>query len=304
MTGGTSGLGAVALEQLARQPGTRVLLGARGPKPAGTENLPVQTLPLDLAKLDSVRAFAAAVIDRLAGAGIDSLVLNAGVNMHDGKSRTADGFETTFGVNHLAHYLLLRLLMPHLASGAVVVLTTSATHDPAAKTILPVPRHADARLLAHPEQDPQRDEKARAAAGRAYSSSKLCNILTARALAAQPEAVAGNWRVLAYDPGPTGGTNLMRNTPPAMRMLWKLLGTSARALMPHFNSRAAAGGNLAGLAGGRIIPPTGQWHARVVKNELTWPRPSELALSDEARDALWRDSAPLVGLPSTTPAGS
>lgn len=292
MTGGTAGLGAVALSHMTQERDVRVLLGARGTPPAG-----VETLSLDLARLGSVRTFATAVIDRLGGAPIDALALNAGLSLHSDASRTADGFETTFAVNHLAHYLLLRLLMPHLAPGAIVVLTTSATHDPAAKTILPVPRHADAQMLAHPDRDPQHDAKPRAAAGRAYTSSKLCNILTARALATQPEAVAGNWLVVAFDPGPTPGTGLMRDMPAALRLLWRLLGTSARALMPHFNSREAAGGNLAGIALGRITPPAGQHHARVVKDRLTWPAPSELARRDDVMDALWRDSAKLVGLP-------
>jgi hypothetical protein len=50
----------------------------------------------------------------------------------------------------------LRLLQPELAHGA------------------------DARLLAYPETDPERDQSPTVAAGRAYSSSKLCNLLTAR----------------------------------------------------------------------------------------------------------------------------
>jgi hypothetical protein len=41
------------------------------------------------------------------------------------------GFEATFAVNHLAHYLLPRLLMPRLAHDGSVVLTTSDMHDPA-----------------------------------------------------------------------------------------------------------------------------------------------------------------------------
>ena len=291
MTGGTSGLGAIALSHMTQERDVRVLLGARSTPPAG-----IQTLPLDLARLDSVRTFATAVIDRLGGAPIDALVLNAGLSLHSDSNRTADGFETTFAVNHLAHYLLLRLLMPHLAPRTIVVLTTSSTHDPAAKTILPAPRHADAQMLAHPDRYPQHDAKQRAAAGRAYTSSKLCNILTARALAAQPEAVAGTWRVVAYDPGPTPGTDLVRHTPAAVRLLWRLLAASARFL-PRFNSREAAGGNLAGIALGRITPPAGQYHARVVKDRLTWPAPSDLAQRDDVMAALWRDSAKLVGLP-------
>ncbi|MEV4515497.1 SDR family NAD(P)-dependent oxidoreductase [Dactylosporangium sp. NPDC049525] len=291
MTGGSSGLGAVTLQRVRDSGEARVLLGVRGVGPEG-----VEAPRLDLARLDSVRTFAAEVEERLGTARIDALVLNAGVSLHSADTRTADGFETTFAVNHLAHYLLLRLLMPRLAAGAVVTLTTSATHDPAAKTILPVPRHADAQLLAHPDQDPGRDTDPRKGGGRAYTTSKLCNILTARALAASAEAQENGWRVVAYDPGPTPGTGLLRETPAPVRAFWALLGTPLRVLFPRFNSREAAGGNLADIALGRIEPPAGELHGRVVRNKLTWPAPSELALSDDAMEALWRDSAKLVGL--------
>ena len=289
MTGATSGIGAVALSRMVREPGVRVLVGARGTPQPGTE-----TLPLDLASLASVREFAGTVAERLGDDSIDALVLNAGASMRTDTGRTADGFEVTFAVNHLAHYDLLRLLTPRLASGAVVVITTSATHDPAAKTILPPPRHADAELLAHPDRDPQHDTEPRAAAGRAYASSKLCNVLTVRAFAALPEAAAHGWRVIAYDPGPTGGTGLLRDAPAALRIGWRLLGTRARMLMPRFNSLDVVGGNLADIALSRITPPDGQYHARVAGNRLTWVPPSDLAQSDDAREGLWRDSAKLL----------
>src|SRR4029453_14753733 len=99
MTGGTSGLGQVAANRLLATPSTRLLLGARRPGPPAAE-----TIPLDLAYLDSVRSFAAAVGERLGTDPIGTLVLNAG-RSGDAAARTADGLETTFAVNHLAHYL-------------------------------------------------------------------------------------------------------------------------------------------------------------------------------------------------------
>ena len=54
----------------------------------------------------------------------------------------------TFGVNHLAHDLLLRLLLPKLAYGATVVITTSDTHDP--KTNPLAPKQLYPEQLIHP----------------------------------------------------------------------------------------------------------------------------------------------------------
>lgn len=144
MTGGTSGFGATAAARLRRSGESRLILGVRRPTPVG------ESIPLDLAGLESVRAFATSVRERLADAPVDALVLNAGMIRADVTGRTVDGFETTFAVDHLAQYLLVRLLLPVLADGAVVVLTTSGTHDHATRAGLEPPRHADAELLAHP----------------------------------------------------------------------------------------------------------------------------------------------------------
>jgi NAD(P)-dependent dehydrogenase (short-subunit alcohol dehydrogenase family) len=290
MTGGTSGLGKVAAQRMVDSPDIRLLLGVRGDRPPDAH-----TLPLNLARLQSVRDFAAAVDEQLGPTGVHALVLNAGTTLPNDDGRTVDGFETAFAVNHLAHYVLLRLLLPRLADGAIVVLTTSGTHDPAEDTVVAPPRHANAYLLAHPDQDPNRDPQPRTAGGRAYSSSKLCNLLTARGLAAQSDTQRRHLTVVAYNPGPTPGTRLMRNGPPAVRAAWRAL-VPLRPLIPRFNSRSAAGNTLADLALGNIRPPTGHIYAALRRGHLTWPDPSELARHDGLRDALWRDSATLAGL--------
>jgi NAD(P)-dependent dehydrogenase (short-subunit alcohol dehydrogenase family) len=87
MTGGTSGLGHATVRRLLQEPETRLLLGTRGRGGADAE-----TLPLDLSRLESVHAFAQAVVDRLEGTPIDALVLNAGVQIWNDEQRTADGF--------------------------------------------------------------------------------------------------------------------------------------------------------------------------------------------------------------------
>lgn len=168
MTGGTAGLGQVAAQRISAVPDTRLLVGARTTSPGLFD-----TAPLDLSRLASVRDFAAT----LSATKIDVLVLNAGVQLATNANRTEDGFETNFAVNHLAHYLLLRSLLPQLADDATVVITTSDTHDPKTNSF-GAPRDLDPESLAHPASP------GRFRAGfRAYSASKLCNILTVRALA-------------------------------------------------------------------------------------------------------------------------
>lgn len=292
MTGGTSGFGAVAAERLRRAGAVRVILGARG-APASADQL-----PLDLADLSSVRDFAASVRDDLGGTPVDALVLNAGLILADVEHRTVDGFETTFAVNHLAHYLLLRTLLPVLAADVTVVLTTSGTHDPATGAGLAPPRHADADLLAHPERDPGLDPRPRTAGEHAYTASKLCTVLTARALAQRDRRIT----VLAYCPGQVFGTGLARDLPWYLRTVWSALGTPVlnrpvRRFAPTLNARSAAGNALADLATGTVRPPAGRHYAALRGGELTWPDPAELARRDDAAQALWTASARLVGLP-------
>jgi NAD(P)-dependent dehydrogenase (short-subunit alcohol dehydrogenase family) len=290
MTGGTSGFGVVAARKLIRNPSTRVFLGVRkSPGPDGAT-----ALPLDLACLDSVRVFASEVSDRIGASGIAALILNAGGGFP--ATRTVDGFETNFAVNHLAHYLLLRLLLPKLADGATVVLTTSGAHDPAKKTVIPPPKHADAIRLANPERDPDADASPRAAAGRAYSASKLCNLLTAQALAAHPEARVRNLSVIAYSPGPTPGTGLVRDRGAMLDFVWRRLGPALRFFMPRLNSPDVAGEALAELVLGAVRPPEGRVYALLERGRLCFPDPSELARRDDVMKTLWRDSAILVGL--------
>jgi NAD(P)-dependent dehydrogenase (short-subunit alcohol dehydrogenase family) len=293
MTGGTSGFGAIAAERLSGN--ARLVLGARRPTSGG------ESIPLDLTELGSVRVFAASVRERLGDTPVDALVLNAGMVRYDVTGRTVDGFETTFAVNHLAHYLLLRLLLPTLADGATVVLTTSGTHDPATKASLATPRHADAELLAHPDRDSDRDPRPRKAGEHAYTASKLCAVLTARFLSEHPDVQTRRLTVVAYDPGQVFGTGLAKDLSFPLRIAWSLLGTPVlgrplRRLNRNLNSRTAAGNHLADLALGLATPPNGRTYAALRRAQLTWPDPSELARRDELAQALWNDSARLVGL--------
>src|SRR5277367_749754 len=245
--------------------------------------------PLDLARLSNVRSVGQALEKKLDGTKIDVLILNAGAQFGNTKNRTEDGFESTFAINHLAHYLLLRLLTPNLAKNATVVITTSDVHDPKMNPL--GPKELEPETLAHPNAK----GKGFIPGFRAYSSSKLCDLLTARALEASTEAQTNGMRVIAYNPGLTPDTSLYRAWP-----WWaKLMMASASIVRPlaGINTIEQAGNAIADLGLGTIVPPTGRIYASLVKGKLTWPDPSELAQSDTAMKGLWVESAYMVGLP-------
>jgi len=150
--------------------------------------------------------------------------------------RTEDGFETTFAVNHLAHYLLLRLLMPRLVSGAIVVTTTSNLHDPKTNQIAP-PEHADGEKLARGQIELSNNSPGSRSAIRAYATSKLCNLLTARALASSAFAQERGLRVIAFNPGLTPGTQLTRNHPLAFRLFLCSDSADSEPIPAHEHSR-------------------------------------------------------------------
>ena len=74
-------------------------------------------MKLDLSSLDSVREFAKAFKKEFSQ--LDILICNAGViSPGKYKSKSADGFELHFAVNHLGHFLLTNLLLEHVKKAA------------------------------------------------------------------------------------------------------------------------------------------------------------------------------------------
>src|ERR1700684_1392143 len=143
MTGGTAGFGAVAAKRIFNTPNTKLILGARD-----NRNSSIETLPLDLSRLSNVRSFVQSLEKKLNGTKIDILIMNAGAQFGDTKHRTGDGFESTFAINQLAHYFLLRLLTADLAKNGNIVITTSDVHDP---RMVPFgPKERNPAALAHP----------------------------------------------------------------------------------------------------------------------------------------------------------
>ncbi|MBY6154659.1 SDR family NAD(P)-dependent oxidoreductase [Vannielia litorea] len=290
MTGGTSGFGAKALELLAQERDTRIILGARGEGravPAG-----VEVLPLDLASLQSTRAFAAEVQRRLAGDGIDVLLLNAGLHGSKAGQVSAEGYGLTFAVNHLAHYLLTRLLLPRLALCGRLVITSSNMHNPPLKRL--APKELDLSEWAHPTPG------GGGTGTRGYCASKLCNLMTAQTLARQPDVEQRRIDVIAFNPGLTGGAGGGDASPLrrlAIKGLTRTLFPAIGLFVPEFNMNTPehSGRMLADVATGRLSPPEGVY-VSLVNGLPTFPAPSTLARNLKAQNRLWNESAEMVGL--------
>jgi NAD(P)-dependent dehydrogenase (short-subunit alcohol dehydrogenase family) len=175
ITGGNAGIGRAAAVELARM-GATVLITSRDEQKgadalaelrrrSGRDDAAV--LPLDLASLRSVRALAERVLrdyDRL-----DVLVNNAGAVLSERKL-TEDGFEATFGVNHLGHFLLTELLVERLKQSAPARIINVAS---VAHRFVPG---------GFSFADPQ-FERRRYRGAAAYNQSKLANILFTMELA-------------------------------------------------------------------------------------------------------------------------
>jgi len=174
ITGGNAGIGKEAAVGLAQQ-GADVIITSRDAERGasavadirervGGDN--VDVMRLDLASFASIRSFASELLDRVER--IDVLIDNAG-GINGKRHETEDGFELTFGANHLGHFLLTNLLLDRLRASAPsrVVVVSSTVHKQVRKGL--------------DFDDLQSERKYRA--GDAYAKSKLANIYFTRELA-------------------------------------------------------------------------------------------------------------------------
>ena len=197
ITGGNSGLGFETAKKIAKDKEYRVILACRNQEKAeeavrkikeetGNEN--ILSMQLDTASLASVRRFAADYESRNLG-GIYALLLNAGINgMHTGM--TEDGMEIVFATNHLGHFLLANLMLPHMEPDGKIFSTSSDMHDsPMGKMVW-----GGTEALAHPSEEGKQSRLR-------YSFSKLCNLYFVYELARRLEEAGSGIHVNAFNPG-------------------------------------------------------------------------------------------------------
>ncbi len=268
LTGATRGIGRAAAIALARGGAEVVVVGreserveavVREARAAGGD-APVHAQVADLSLMASVRELAEELRDR--HDRIDVLANNAGA-LFASRTVTAEGFEKTLALNHLAPFLLTNLLLDRLSGGRVVTTASDA--------------HTGGRL----DLDDLQSTRSYAAM-RVYGTSKLCNILFTRELARRAPELHAN----CFHPGVVR-TGFGKNE----NGVWKVLTTLGA---PFFRPPERGARSLVWLAtseeGGRL---TGEY----VVDETV--RQASVAAQDLVlARGLWERSAALLGLPA------
>ncbi|MFC4008418.1 oxidoreductase [Nonomuraea purpurea] len=290
VTGANSGIGYVTAGELARR-GAHVVLACRDLERGRAalarmrDEMPQASLDLrqvDLSRLASIREFAAAWDhDRL-----DLLVNNAGIAMVP-YARTADGFESQFGVNHLGPFALTGLLLPHLlaAPDPRVIAVSSMAHRFARFDLDNLNAERSYRPAFH------------------YGRTKRATLYFAMELQRKAEAAGLTLRSMAVEPGFTR-SNVLTGGPNSDRGRLYLAATRlilrvAFRPTPEGAKTSLYAATVPDLPGGAYIVPDGplQIHGEPTR------RTGEPALHDtETAQRLWQLSERLTGVTYDLPA--
>ena len=270
VTGANSGIGRAAATALAGH-GARVVLAVRntekGDAAASQMSGTTEVRRLDLASLDSVKEFAAGWNEP-----IDILINNAGI-MIPPLSRTADGFEMQFGTNHLGHFALTNLLLPHVTDRVVTV--SSGGH----------------RMGAIDFTDLNWERK-RYRAWRAYGQSKLANLLFTAELQRRLSAAGSAVTAHAAHPG-YAATNLQFHSGSRFYDVLSAVGNRVIAQDDKGGALPTLYSAVTELPGNSYVGPSGFMEGRGA------PAPvgrSKAAQDMETAGRLWEVSEQLTGV--------
>lgn len=276
VTGATSGIGLVTARKLAEH-GAYVVLACRdvekGRAVRATMAPNTEVRRVDLADLDSVRAFA----DELADWRIETLINNAGV-FTDTLQRTAQGHELHFGTNVLGHFLLTQLL---LRSGNLtdrVVWLSSTAHRMNALDL-----------------DDLDWRRRRFVSWRAYAASKLADLVLAYEQQRRFSGSGSPLRSVAAHPGFSATDLFAHASTPLLAQMVGLIGRVP--LISQDAERGSASTLFAAtvpdLAGGTYVGPSGPQEMQGP------PRPVGSSARSHDRDlgrSLWAACEELTGL--------
>jgi NAD(P)-dependent dehydrogenase (short-subunit alcohol dehydrogenase family) len=292
ITGANKGLGFYTALQVAKNQDYRIIIASRDAEKARqamrkitskTGNKNIQFISLDLSDLNSVKSFVDEIDSR--DLKIDGLINNAGVQYISPTKLTKQGYELTFGVNHLGHFLLTNLLIPQLNPFCRIVNVASFVHHPNAKTRMSPPNYIKARDLAF-VNDKAVTDFIRKGTER-YSTSKLCNVLFTYKLAdvLKYKSISVN----AFDPGMMPGTGLADDYNAIQKFVWKYIFPVFTLFRKGVNSPATSGSDLANLIlSDDFKNVTGKYFVRNVIDDS-----SPESKDKDKQDDLWNTSLDL-----------
>lgn len=272
ITGANTGIGKITARELARR-GAHVIFACRSADKTlpvideikrETGNQQLEFVALDLSDLASVRRCAEELLAR--NIPIHGLINNAG--LAGSRGTTKDGFELTFGTNHLGHYLFTRLLLDRIKQSgpARIINVASASHYQARKIDWGALREKTKSRTGLPE----------------YAVSKLSNVLFTKELARRLEGTGVT--TYALHPGVVA-TDVWRRVPGPVRwVMKKFMVTPEQGAQTSI--RCATAPELAG--------ETGRYYDRDGREK----RPSKLADDAALARELWTKSAEWTGLPA------
>ncbi|WP_433709081.1 SDR family NAD(P)-dependent oxidoreductase [Paenibacillus illinoisensis] len=299
ITGGNSGLGYQCAKNIAlKSKNYTVVLACRNKNKAvaaseslrnETGNPNIYSLELDLASLASVREFHNS-FKQENYPPLFSLVCNAGFNL-PALAYTKDGFEATFGVCHLGHYLLANLMLPQMMNNGRIIFVSSDMHNPP-KVIYPTtPAFKNSMELAYPEKNGKITTKSLMMR---YPMAKLSNILCTREMASRiGNETKKHVTVNAFNPGLMTDTNFMSpNISKILRPIIAGFATLLSYVINQHGSSTESGKHLAGLVTEQQYEgATGKYYFRGKEEKTSKP-----AQDKAAAKKLWIESAELVQL--------
>lgn len=294
ITGATGGLGRICAVRLAATGRPVIVHGRRSEavddvvREIEASGGSGQGVLADLSDLVDVRR----LLDDLAGIELHGIMANAGITTDEIANRSAQGFDLTFAVNVLAHQLLLDELSAQILDSGRLVIVSSGVHDPdnklARRAGIPIPKWSGVEHFAHPEQAPK-SENLNSGRQR-YANSKLCNILQARSLQCRFTDAGQQVDVFALDPGLMVDTDLAREAPAPVRVIFRAVGRLATPFVSNMRLSTTTAEVVVSLF--EDTDWNGKGFAYLDGPDVATPSPD--AQRDDLAEELWADATALI----------
>lgn len=298
ITGANAGIGFATARFFAARPDWYVLLACRNESKAHTamaaireahRDAKVGFAPLDLFSLASVRRLPK-VLTAMQIPPLSGLILNAGGFNSNAKSLefSQDGFERTFQLNFLGHFLLANLVVKQMTSSGRIVFVSSDLHDPAATRMgkLMPPKFGPVEDLAFGT-----GAAARLKPMARYATAKMYAMMAAKELDRKLRKIGNPITVNSWSPGVVPTTQAADDVNPILKVI-----IQSPLLVNFMGSHLSTEQEAAQALGGLLMDTkysgiSGKYFDGF--QEI----PSSIESRDEAKArTVWEQSAKLAGL--------